>query len=287
MKRLIEFIKKIFSRKKISNKPSEIIVDENTIETSEKINEKNTIKNINWNLINSLKENDIVLVKMKDKEIDKDNIIDNHQKRPFLIQFKQDEYEEVVGYYLTSNTNNALYRKDYTSGLKVILNQENYLLNKNSLIIYEDEINLPYENIIHFISHLHKEDLKKLKKFRELFYGNTITSSKDNILVEIGDIVLDDNKAYIIYQMDNVYCYGYYITIKRKYVDLNKEHDYICFNHNLYHINYKDCKTFKNNDTLDIIGRFNNETVDLIKQNKKTIKYKEKNKTKQKTKKKR
>lgn len=270
MKRIIEFFKKLFKIKQGNN------INENII------NNDYNIKNINWNLINNLKENDIVLVKMDNKTIERDNIEKMHQKRPFLIQLKQDEYQEVVGYYLTSNLNHYFFNKKENKALKVILNKDNYYFHKNSLIIYDEEIRIPYENIIHFLSHLNKDDLKKLKKYRQLFWGNTIQTGKNNFFIDIGDIVLDNEKAYIIYQMDNVHCYGYHISTTRKHVDVTKNLNYIYFDNQLYYIDYNDYKTFNNDDTLQVIKRFNEDIVNLIRINKKTIKYNEKNKIKKK-----
>ena len=43
------------------------------------------VKNINWELIETLDEYDIVIVKMTKEEVDERNIDINHQIRPFVV----------------------------------------------------------------------------------------------------------------------------------------------------------------------------------------------------------
>lgn len=314
MKRLLALLKKIFFKDK--KEIQKIIEQTNTqhdsttrTETLKKDNEKNTIetikeneksiesnkvinygtinqekiKNINWNLINSLKDNDIVLVKMTIEEIENNDIEKSHQNRPFLIREKNDEEELVHSYYCTSNIkNNYFFKRDNNKGLKIVFNKNNYNLNKNTLLMFNKEINLSYENIIHWMDHINKDDLNKLKKYRNLLFGQMAISDKNNKVIEIGDIILNNGIQYVIYQMDNTQCYGYQINEVNKKIDIELEYNYIYFNNKLYYINFQRNKVFDNNDTLCIINRFNIEIIEQIKQNKKTLKHENKNKSKKK-----
>ena len=269
MKKILQFLKKLFSKKE-----KEIIT---TIKE-----EKITIKNINWDLINSLSKYDIVYVKMNDEEIEKGKIEKSHQQRPFIIMNKKDEKELAQGYYITSNiTNNYIFRKEKFKGLKLVLNKNTYQFKKSGLILLHNNRELPYENIIHKISHINEHDLNKLKKYRNILCQNITVSTKEKKVIEIGDIILDNNINYVIYQMDNTNCYGYYIERSNDNINIDENHNYILFNHQLYFIDYKQNKTFNNNDSLYIISRFSNEIIEIIKNNKKKIKVELKNEKKE------
>lgn len=272
MNKIWELIKKalFFFRKK------EEIPHENN---EESINEESIkLTNINWELINRLKENDIVLVKMRDDEISKNNVEESHQKRPFIIQEKIDDEQSVCGYYLTSNIDNGFFKNAKNRGLKVVLSHDTYNLNKNSLILLHRESKLPYGNIIHLLDHLNNKDLSKLKKYRNLLCNSPVFSDKENELIDIGDIILHNNKKYVIYQMDNTNCYGYPIIKTTENIDLKENHNYIKFNAKIYFVDYKNSRVFGNKDKLFIIGRWNYDTVDVIKHNKKVLKHELNNK---------
>lgn len=283
MKKLFAFLTKLFF-----NNKDDVIEMNNEESVKEEItnpidNVSLKIKTINWELIRRLNKYDIVFVKMTNSEIEHYNIEKTHQQRPFLIIEKKDEEEIACGYYFTSNiANNPFFKKENHRNLKLVLNADDYALNKNSLVLFNNEITLPYENIIHWIDHISPSDLKKLKKYRNLLYDLSASSSQKNKTIEIGDIILDNDINYIIYQTDNTNCYGYPISKFSGYVNLERDHNYILVNKQLYFIDYQNCKVFKNNDTFRFVNRLNTETVELIRKNKKQIKYEQKNKCKKK-----
>lgn len=280
MKKILEFIKKFF---KFKNKREEIIKTTIIENKPKEIIETTTIKNINWELINSLNEYDIIFVKMTDEEINRYNIEQSHQKRPFLINKKIDEKQMFSGYYFTSNVNNHIFfRKEQNKGLKIVLNKDTYIINKNALLLFQNGIQIPYENTIHLMAHMNNKDISKLKKYRNLLCNSEAISNKENMIVEIADIILKDNNYYVIYQMDNTNCYGYSINQSNKHVDLEKDHNYIMFDKQLYFIDYKNNIVLNNNEEIHIIGRFNDDVVNIIKENKKQLKFEQKNKCKKK-----
>lgn len=275
MKYILKLLKKLFVRHKVK----------------EKINNKvDNIKvtNINWKLINNLRENAIVYVKMNNDEISDMNIEMSHQTRPFLITKKIDSEKIVKGYYLTGNvSNNWFFSKPKYKNQKVILNKEDYKIPKNSLILYHKKIDLPYENIFRLVNYLQDKDLKMLKKYRNLLQDKKVISNRENNIIEIGDVVLENSNKYIIYQKDNTNCYGYLIDISNdNNINLEEDFNYFIFNDKLYFVDYKKNRIFNNNDILYIIKRFNDETVDLIRENKKKLKIKNKQNPKTKTKRK-
>ena len=82
-----------------------------------------TLTNINWDLINKLKNHDIVLVKMDEKSIIESNLDEKKQKRPFLIIDKNDNKNTCYGYYFTTNINNHFFfKKEENKGFKIVLN---------------------------------------------------------------------------------------------------------------------------------------------------------------------
>ena len=242
--------------------------------------------NINWELIKTLNNYDIVLVKMTDKEIEERLIQPPHQIRPFLIESKNDTEQTVAGYYITSNFKNTFFNLEKYKSFRIVLNDKKYNFHRSSLLSYIEEINLPYENIIHYIDKLNKEDIKKLKKYRSLLINEPAISTPQNKIVEIGDIIKDDNNLYIIYQSDNTNYYGYSIKRSNENVDLEENHNYIFYNNRLYYIDYKITKVFNNSQTISIIDRFNTNIVETIKQNKKLLKLAKKENHKNKIRKK-
>jgi len=261
MGKLFEFLRKIFLKKETNN----ISKDEEKEEIVEEIN----ISNINFDLIRGLANYDIVIV----KGIGLANVKHNHIIRPFLIEEKNDKKLIARGYYFTSKVmSNSIFEREKYKGYKIIFDKNNYELNKNSLLLYTREITLPYENIINYVDYIHGVELARLKKYKDLLSGINVISSKENRVIEIADIVLDNDKKYLIYQMDNTNCYGYVITESNDIVDLEIDYNYLMFDRKLYYIDYSFNKIFSNNDRLCIIGRFNNDVIELIKEKKKKIK---------------
>lgn len=280
MKKILEFIKKFF---RLKNNHNETIENEIIKDEYKEIIESPVIKNINWKLINSLNNYDIVLVKMTDEEINRRNIKKDHQKRPFLIKYKNDKTEMLSGYYFTSNINNhRFFKKEKNKGLKIVLNKDTYKINKNTLLLFEEDIKLPYENAIHFMAHITNRDLSKLKKYKNLLSKVEVISNNENMVIEISDIISKDNNKYIIYQIDNTSCYGYSINESNDDIDLEKDHNYIMFNKQLYFIDYKNNIVLNKNEEIHIIGRFNDDVVNIIKENKKQLKFEQKEKCKKK-----
>lgn len=285
MKKLIKLIKKVLKIKpkiieeeKEEYKPSEKII--------EKIEEKQNIKikNINWDLIKKINTYDIIIVKMLDDEIIENDIEESHQIRPFIVEEKDDSKETLKGHYLTSNIKSGLFYKQKYSGFRLILRKENYKLNKTSVVIINDKIDIPYENINKIIDSIKKEDLKKLKKYIELVDGKIVVSNKENLVIEIGDIIKYNEMEYIIFQIDNSNCYAYNIIKTDEYIDVRDNHQYTRFDKQIYYVEYKNNITLNKFEDIEIIDRFDECVVERIRENKKLLKL-EKRKVKRKTKK--
>lgn len=290
-----KFIKRIFKKnilnsndidvKEIENQVKEDFEEELTKEVQnddavlEKSNDKqikkiNSIKiqNINWEAIKSY---DIVLARMNDEDIWYYQV--GHEYRPFLVKSKNDKNKLVNGYYLTSNVNYDYFNNVDGKNIKIVLKQEEYKLNKNSLVLFQKEVKLPYEQVIHYIDHLSKKDLEKLEKLERslsVLHPQSDKFLKVKQIPKLGDIVDVNSENYIIYAVDSTYCYGYSIA---ENVDINMilkgDFNNIMYNGRIYYIDYNNQKIFNSRDVLMIVGHFNEDTVKLIKKNKKEIKY--------------
>jgi len=267
---IIDFIK----RKLISNQ-KEIVINET---------EKIIVKNINWELIETLDEYDIVIVKMTKEEVDERNIDINHQIRPFVVVKKEEKTNSVKGYYLTSNLHQKYFSKNRFRGMKIILSESKYNLHKSSLLSYIQQIDLPYENILRYIDSLEIEDIGKLKKYRSIIANNPIISNNKDKIIEIGDIILKSGFKYLIYQVDNTNYYGYLIQRSKDIVDIEENHNYIEYLGKIYYIDYRNNKIFDNEQVVCIVDKFSKEIVDRIKHNKKLLKIDKKENVKKKIK---
>lgn len=246
--------------------------------------EKEQLSN-NKPFINNLKDYDIVFVKMNEEDIIKYHVEKSHQIRPFIIIRKEDEKQIANGHYLSSKIlKNYYFEKN--KGLKIILTKKDYQLDKNCIILFQNEIKLSYDNLIKYMDSLKIKDIKKLKKYKSILSNQIVISSKENQVIEISDIIKHNSIYYIIYQMDNTHCYAYPINKSTKKINIEENFNYILYNNNYYFIDYKNPKIFNNNDTFYIIDRCNEDIIETIKINKKKLKSIEKDKPKTKTKKK-
>ena len=267
MKKIVELIRKIFKKE-----PK--IVEEKIKEIEKK--EKIILKNINWDLIKKINTYDIVSVKMNEEEIIENDIEESHQIRPFVVEEKDDLKEILKGHYLTSNIQSKLFYKQKYSGFRMVLRKENYKLSKNSLVVINDKINMPYENVIKIIDSMKKEDLKKFKKYIELVEEKPVISNKENLIIEIGDIIRYNDMEYIIFQIDNTNCYGYGIKKSKENIDVRDNHHYTRFDKQVYYIDYKNNISLNKYENIKIINRFDEYMVELIKENKKLLKVENK-----------
>lgn len=231
--------------------------------------------NINWQLISELSSYDIVLIEFPNSNETKEDF----KKRPFLITKLNYEPKTVSGYAFTSNMQNTYYNKPSKKCLKLVLDKNKYNISKNSLVKYEHETELPYENIIHKLDRLSAKDLSRLKKFKSLTEDCKVISSKEECFIEIGDVISEDNLLYIIYQKDNTYSYGYTIEkVDNSQINIEDNFNYIIYNGNIYFIDFSKNKKFANSDNILIVDIFSLNMIDVIKENKKKLKIAQKTK---------
>lgn len=224
------------------------------------------IKNINWELIKSLREYDIVFVRMNDGDI-KGEIGEGHEQRPFLINKISDNF--LYGYYLTGNLKYRCFRKDRHENLRLILDKVKYGFQKDSLVLYNREITLPYENVLFYMEHLDDYDINVLKKYRDILLGKGLISTKDNVLIRMGDVIRYNSKYYIIYQIYDGKCFGYCISKINGVLVFEEDYNYIKYNKNTYLVDYDDCITVNIDDELHVLEKFGYDIARLIVNNKK------------------
>ncbi len=278
MTKFISYIKRIFHLCLFGKKIEEKEVEKRT-NTSQPTDNSDSlsITYINWDFIHHLQSYDIVLVRMREEDIEKNKLSEAHQNRPFLLIEKDNEKQFAHGFYFTSNINNSYFQKE-RQGLRLILSQQRYQIHKNSLVLFQELIPLPYENISHRIDHLQENDLRKLEKYQSLWQGKAVISNPTHPILEIGDIVLFQNVSYLIYQIDSTNAYAYPIFLSKVKVDLTQNFDYFKFANRLYFIQFTNPKIFCNTDDIMIIGRWDEESVSLIRENKKKQKIQKKKK---------
>lgn len=237
------------------------------------------IKNINWGLINNLREYDIVFVKMNDDDI-KGEIDEGHKHRPFLVNKISDNV--LYGYYLTGNLKYRCFRKGRHENLRLIIDKVKYGFQKDSLVLYNREITLPHENVLFYMEHLDDFDINVLKKYRDILLGKEIVSTKNNMIIRIGDVILCNNKYYIIYQMYDKKCFGYCISKDNGVLVFKDDYSHVKYNKNTYFVDYDDHITLGVDEDLWIVERFGYDMARLIENNKKHKIKEEKTKRKSK-----
>ena len=206
---------------------------------------------VNEQLINAIKQYDIIYVKMSYLLIKEQGIL-KHTKRPFIVENVTKKY--IKGYYLTGSTDNYCKMKSN----KLIIKRKNYDLEKDSLVRCDKIEKLPYKNVLGIIDHLNNMDIAMLKKYRALAQGKTIDSNKDNPILEVGDMIFYNNKSYVILRNDND------LTAYNIFCDNNDSDLCFDFGNQKYVVDYTKKIHLNIDDEATIISRLNEYSLESI-----------------------
>ena len=130
-----------------------------------------------------------------------------------------------------------------------------------------------FQNLKYKKGHMKKEDVIKLNKYISLNEGKSIMNTKDNQIIEEGDIVFHDYMTYIVYQTDNTNAYLYPI-VKTSHKLQGNEYDFNFIENNniTYLVSYKNNLVLNKNLDIEIIDKWDISKVLMINQNKRNIK---------------
>lgn len=250
LKRIKNFILKKIFYKKTSSK--EIIQEKDECEAIE--------ENYDNELIKNLTVNDVIWVKMNEKDAMKTD----HTERPLVITRIFPQHRLLSGYYTTSNYDSKFVKSQY----RIILSQKVYALKKDSLIENSKIVTVPFENVKRFMFHLTKDDQSKIKKYFLLRTHNPIRMNNKEITPEINDIIEDESQKYIIYDIenDNYYCYRL-----EAYNNSNKNEKCVKLDNDLYTIITDEIITVKRSKNYKIVNRVSEEQIIYSKINNEVI----------------
>ena len=215
VKKILDYLKKYFSsifKRRDNHTEVDYGLDDSIIEEIKKDDEENnSIKekdkteiirdiNVNWELIDKLSQYDIVWVRMADQDIVRYRIEPTHQERPFIILNKDYDRNKMVGHYLSSNVSNTFFSKEGNEPLKLLLKKSKYKLDKDSIILLDNLVEVPYKKIKYLIDSLYYDEIDKLDKYKKLLKGEVLKSSECR--VELGDIIELYDKKYIVFNLN-------------------------------------------------------------------------------------
>ena len=159
---------------------------------------------------------DVVWANMPEYTI-AENTPESHKIRPYVIAGYDSKNNEYQTFYCTSNNR---YMKDK---MPVVLN------NKVSNIKLYECIKLKENEIVNFMCNLKENTQKKLVKklvikCQEASELEIVNKYKDNIFVEVGDVILLNNSFYYVYALENN---KYHLLNVRNNINKKEKNKYI------------------------------------------------------------
>lgn len=220
---------------------------------------------------------DIVWAKMPEETIKDKNIKPSHRIRPYLIVGLNKEKESYQALACTSKNNNRLN--------KVPLNLKN---EKITYVNINNYVNLGEERIINFSTTINEKELKEVIKLitikcEDVTNLNIIKKYSEQIFVEVGDVILINNKRYYVYALENEKYHLLKVKTKKK---IKKEADKDKFYQNAsYYVDLTDDVLIDLKEPCIIFDKFSNKDIVNIYINRKKYKSLKKLLKKQKEKK--
>ncbi len=163
---------------------------------------KNKIKNKKKKKI---EVGDLVWAYRYKNEEEKNKIEESHREGPFLIIYKK--WFTTYALYSTSSFKNFKYQNSYLE-----VNAEKYNLDKTTYVIPYYLNKIKKKQIIKTLNKIDMEDLNYVKKLVYLALKNKkkslINYYKIKFIIDVGDIIIYQNKYYYIYNKDDNYYYA-------------------------------------------------------------------------------
>ena len=219
---------------------------------------------------------DIIWANMPEATIYDKNIKESHKIRPYLIIGINQEKNTYQALACTSKNNNRLN--------KVPLKLNNEEISYANIKNYVD---LNEENIINFNKTINEKEFKEIIKLITIKCENAINLNvikeyKDELFVEVGDVILLNDIKYYVYALENE---KYHLLKTRTINYVNNETNKEKFYQNSsYYIDLTENILIDLKEPCIILDKFSNKDIANIDIKRKQHKSKEKNKQEQKKK---
>lgn len=265
---------KLVFKKMNSNNIVTFTEEKNTIKVDKtktlmEINEsKKTINdlNINWEYINKISIRNIVWVKMPNY-IKVNNSSNFHDERPYVVTNVNYSSKTYNGFYTTSNGNNSILTDKRYIKYKYVISCQKYKLANPSFVQFYRQVELPFKNVIFILDKLDTKDFNLMMKKVNLFKNKTVVSNDKNMVLESGDIIIDNNQLLLIFQCD--YQFSYALEICKISINSYNQKDhpnYFKLNNIIYSIDFNNTIIINNIDEFIIIDIILEDTLkDILK----------------------
>ena len=219
-----------------------------------KINNKLCVLGQQRKIFQETKIGDLLWCKMPLPKKQLKQIEESHRVRPYLVVEKGQNF--LLCYQSTTKN-----RKEMNNYQKYLINGKKYRKKKNSWIDLTKVEKISIKDIQSPYIKLNQIDIKKIEKriWISQCRGNSdLIRFNEPIYIEIGDVVVKDEKTYYIYSEDNVNIYGFEIQKRNKD---KQELETIKINKKTYYTNFKEFKTINRNDIFDVINMANEDEI--------------------------
>ncbi len=205
------------------------------------------------------------MMPLSKKELSK--IEKNHRIRPYLVVRKEKNF--LLGYQSSSKN-----REQMNNYETYCINGGKYKNAKDSWLDLTSINKIKMKDIQLEFFKLNEIQIKKIEKRICIGKnrGNTqLIRFNASIYIEEGDVIKKDKKLYYVYAEDNVNIYCFRIQKKRKE---EQKLEKIKINRKTYYTNFKELRTIKRNDEIEISNIASKEEILLILGQKKSLKEK-------------
>ena len=184
-------------------------------------------------------------------------IEESHRIRPYLVIEKKSNF--LLCYQSTTKN-----RKEMNNYQKYLINGKKYRKKRNSWIDLTKVEKISIKNIQSPYIKLNQIDIKKIEKriwISQCRGNSNLIRFNEPIYIEIGDVVVKDEKAFYIYAEDNVNIYGFKIQKGNKD---KQQLETIKVNRKTYYTNFKEFETINRNDVFEVVNMAKEDERDEI-----------------------
>ena len=206
-------------------------------------------------LFKKLQKGDMVWAKMplSNKELEK--IEEKHRIRPYLIVEKNKNY--FICYQSSSKS-----RTRFNNYEEYFVNKYKYNKKKDSWIDLTKTFEIPMNNIKSEYIRLDEFDIREIEKRLSIEFnrGNkSILKFCTLVYINVGNVIIKDNKLYYVYSEDNIFIYCIRIQKKK-----HKNSNVIIINKKTYYADFNEKISIKRNEKMKIINIANNDETLII-----------------------
>ena len=223
------------------------------------INEKINIVKKQKEIFEKIQAGEMIWAQMPLNKKELSEIEESHRIRPYLVVKKEKNF--IFCYQSSSKS-----RKQYNNYEEYCLNKLKYKNKKDSWLDLKSIKRIEIKNIKGNYIKLKEIDIKRIEKriCIEQNRGNSETIKfNKTIYIEIGDVILYNEKLYYVYSEDNVNIYCFEIH-KRKKENVIEEN--IIINRKTYYTNFKELKAINRKDKMEINNiAYKDEVLEILK----------------------